>query len=234
MVGPWRVDLHSHTHASPDSATDPRDLVARAREVGLAKLAVTDHNTIEGALEARALAPDLIIVGQEIDTAVGGELIAYFVTERVPPHLPVREAIARLRGQGAVISVSHPLDRLRGSAMGEEETLAIIDLVDALEVFNARCLLAADNRRAAEMARRYGKLGTAGSDAHTLPEVGAAFVEMPPFRDHAAAFLESLAKGRAQGRLTGMVPHVRSTLAKAGKRADDGRRKMEDGRLTDD
>jgi len=220
VVGPWRVDLHSHTYASPDSANDPRDLVARARDVGLAKLAVTDHNTIEGALEAKALAPDLIIVGQEIDTEVGGELIAYYVTERVPPHLPVREAIARLRGQGAVISVSHPLDRLRGSAMGEEQTLAIIDLVDALEVFNSRCLLAADNRRAAELARRHGKPGTAGSDAHTLPEVGAATVTLPPFKDHAEAFLASLAQGEAGGRLTGMIPHLRSTLAKARKRYD--------------
>ncbi len=217
VVGPWRVDLHSHTYVSPDSLTDPRDLIERAREVGLAKLAVTDHNTIEGALEAHALAPDLIIVGQEIDTAWGGELIAYFVTEQIPRGLHPEEAIALLRRQGAVISISHPLDRLRGSAMGEKHTLALIDHVDALEVFNARCLLAADNERAAELAAQHGKLGTAGSDGHTLPEIGAAYVELPPFKANPEAFLASLAKGKAHGHLTGVMPHVRSTLAKRKK-----------------
>ncbi len=190
----------------------------RAREVGLSKLAVTDHNSIEGAIEAHALAPDLIIVGQEIDTSVGGELIAYFVTERIPPHLPPEQAIARLRSQGAVISISHPLDRLRGSAMGMSNTLKIIDRVDALEVFNARCLLAADNRRAAALAAQHGKPGTAGSDGHTLSEIGAAYVELPPFRGNANAFLANLALGRARGRLTGILPHVKSTLAKAARR----------------
>ncbi len=218
VVGPWRVDLHSHTYVSPDSRTQPKDLIERAREAGLAKLAITDHNMIEGAREAYALAPDLIIIGQEIDTAVGGELIAYFVQERIPPHLAPAEAIARLRAQGAVISVSHPLDRLRGSAMGEKNTLAIIEQVDALEVFNARCLLAADNRRAAELAQRHGRLGTAGSDGHTLAEIGAAYVVLPPFKANPQAFLASLAKGKAEGRLTGVLPHVRSTLAKRAKK----------------
>lgn len=218
VKGLWRIDLHSHTYVSPDSNTAPRDLVERARDVGLAKLAVTDHNTIEGALEAHALAPDLIIVGQEIDTAVGGELIAYFVTAPVPAHLPLEDAIARLRDQGAIISVSHPLDRFRGSAMGMTDTLKIIDRVDALEVFNARCLLAADNRRAAALAAQHRKPGTAGSDGHTLPEIGAGYVELPPFKGSAEAFLESLARGKTAGHLTGVLPHVKSTLAKFAKR----------------
>ena len=218
VVGPWRVDLHSHTYVSKDSETNPRDLVERARDAGLAKLAVTDHNSIEGAREAYALAPDLIIIGQEIDTEVGGELIAYFVQEQIPRDLPPLEAIARLRAQGAVISVSHPLDRLRNSAMGEKNTLAIIDQVDALEVFNARCLLNADNRRAAQLAAKYKKLGTAGSDGHTLPEIGAAYVILPPFKANPEAFLASLAKGKAAGRITGVLPHLRSTLAKRRKK----------------
>jgi predicted metal-dependent phosphoesterase TrpH len=175
---------------------------------------VTDHNTIEGAREAYALAPDLIIIGQEIDTAVGGELIAYFVKDQIPRGLPPPDAIARLRSQGAVISVSHPLDRLRNSAMGEQNTLAIIEQVDALEVFNARCLLPADNRRAAELATRHNKLGTAGSDGHTLPEIGSAYVVLPPFKGNPEAFLASLARGKAEGRITGMMPHLRSTVAK--------------------
>jgi predicted metal-dependent phosphoesterase TrpH len=219
VLGAWRVDLHSHTYVSKDSMTDPRDLIERARAVGLAKLAVTDHNSIEGARECQALAPDLIIIGQEIDTSARGELIAYFVQEQIPRGLPPEEAIRLLRAQGAVISVSHPLDRFRNSAMGEEKTIAIIDQVDALEVFNSRCLLNADNKRAAELAARYKKLGTAGSDGHTLAEIGKGYVELPPFKGNAEAFLASLALGKAGGRITGVIPHWRSTLMKRAKKA---------------
>ena len=82
--GMWRIDLHMHTWASPDSRTDPKALIERAREVGLNRIAVTDHNAIEGAVEAHRLAPDLVIVGQEIDTETGGELIAYYVQRGYP------------------------------------------------------------------------------------------------------------------------------------------------------
>ena len=168
---------------------------------------MTDHNTIEGALEAHRLAPDLVIVGEEIETETGGELIAYFVQETVPPHLPVLETIRRLREQGAVVSISHPLDSLRGSALGEKATLEIIEQVDALEVFNARCLRAADNARVAELARQYGKAVTVGSDAHTLSELGRGYLTLPPFKDTPQAFLDSLSRATAGGRLSGIWPH---------------------------
>jgi len=213
----WRVDLHTHTCFSPDSLTQPAALIARARQIGLDRVAITDHNTIEGALAARQLAPDLIIVGQEIDTAAGGELIAYFLQEQVPPGLALDETICRLRAQGAVISISHPVDRFRNSALGERHTLEIIDRVDALEVLNARCLLAADNARAAALAARHGKAITAGSDAHTLDEVGRAYLIMPPFRDRPEAFLVALGQAQAHGRLSGIWPHWNSTVIKLRK-----------------
>jgi predicted metal-dependent phosphoesterase TrpH len=215
--GTWRIDLHTHTWVSPDSKTDPKALVEQAREVGLNRIAVTDHNVIEGALEAHRLAPDLVIVGEEIETETGGELIAYFVQEVVPPHLPIGETIRRLREQGAVISISHPVDTLRNSALGEKLTLEFIEQVDALEVFNARCLRAKDNAHAAEIARRYGKAITAGSDAHTLREIGRGYLTLPPFRDAPQAFLDSLNKATPGGRLSGIWPHFASTFAKLGK-----------------
>ena len=218
MAQLWRVDLHIHTRFSHDSLTDLAALIARACQVGLDRVAITDHNTIEGALAAQRLAPELIIVGEEIKTATGGELIAYFVQAWVPPGLPLDETLQRLRGQNAVISIPHPLDSLRSSALGERYTLEILEQVDALEVFNARCLLASDNARAALLATRYGKLITAGSDAHTLREVGAGYLSLPPFANNPDALRASLTHARPGGRLSGIWPHFVTTYTKMAKR----------------
>lgn len=214
----WRVDFHTHTRFSGDSLTDPEALVAGARRAGLDRIAVTDHNTTEGALIARRLAPDLVIVGEEINTAGGGELIAYYVREALPPELPLDEALCRLREQGAVISVSHPFDRWRGSAMGEALTRQIVDRVDALEIFNARCLSMGDNAGAAALAREHGKGLTAGSDGHTVRELGRGYVSLPPFEDNPASLLASLKQAQPGGRLSGVWPHFASTYARWRKR----------------
>jgi predicted metal-dependent phosphoesterase TrpH len=212
----WKVDLHCHTRYSSDSLADPVAVLEAARRRGLDKVAITEHNSLRGALAAFALAPDLVIVGEEIQTDAG-ELIAYFVTEEVPRGLSLQEAIARLRAQGAVISVSHPRDRWRRSAVGEKTLLTIIERVDAVEVWNARCLLAADNAWAAAIARKYGKLATAGSDAHTPGEVGMAYVELPPFTN-AEEMRASLAQAKVVGRLSPPWVHWASTWAKVWKR----------------
>ncbi|QLQ07550.1 MAG: PHP domain-containing protein [Anaerolineae bacterium] len=89
-----------------------------------------------------------------------------------------------------MISIPHPVDSWRRSALGEAATLKYIDQVDALEVFNARCLVSDDNDSAKALAKRYGKLMTAGSDAHTADEVGNGYLLLPPFADNAASFRE--------------------------------------------
>lgn len=219
----WKVDLHSHTVYSKDCLTPPAKLVAQARARGLDKIAVTEHNNLAGARAAKELDPDLVIVGQEIMTT-RGEIIAYYVQEEVPRGLPPEEAIARLREQGAVISIPHPLDTLRGSAMGRENVVAILHLVDALEVRNARCVRPADNAAAAALAAAHGKLATAGSDAHTLFEVGRCMLEMPPFEDNAASFLAALSQAQPCGTESPFWPHLASTYAKVHKRLFGARR----------
>ncbi len=213
----WKVDLHAHTIYSKDCLTRAAALIERARAAGLTKLAVTEHNRLDGALAAKKLAPDLVIVGEEIKTT-HGEIIAYFVKEEVPRDLSPQETIARLRDQGAVISIPHPLDSIRRSAMRLENVLSVIDAVDALEVLNARCVREADNIAAAELALKYNKLVTAGSDAHTLFEVGRCYLEMPPFEDNASSFLAALAQARPGGSVSPFWPHFASTYAKWRKR----------------
>jgi predicted metal-dependent phosphoesterase TrpH len=192
-------------------------LLDQARAIGLDKVAVTEHNRLDGALAAKALAPDLVIVGEEIKTT-HGEVIAYYVQEEVPRGLSPVETVRRLRAQGAVISIPHPLDSLRTSAMRLATVLTIIDEVDALEVLNARCVRPADNLAAAVLAAEKGKLLTAGSDAHTLRELGQCYVEMPPFEDNAESFRAALALARPQGSVSPFWPHFASTYARWRKR----------------
>jgi predicted metal-dependent phosphoesterase TrpH len=211
-----KVDFHIHTCYSKDSLTSLKAVVETCRKRGLDKVAITDHNTIAGALALREMAPDLIIVGEEIKTNVG-EIIAYFLEEEVPKGLRLQEAIARVREQGGVVGVPHPLDRLRREAMGLTHLLTIVGQVDLLEVFNARTVFASDNCRARDVARERGLLATAGSDAHIAWEIGHAYVEMPAFNDK-EEFLHSLAQGQIVGQLTIPLIHLASTWAKLIKR----------------
>ncbi len=187
------VELHSHTEASGNCLMRPADIVRTCRQKGIDRLAVTDHNTIAGALAVRALAPELVIIGEEVMTTQG-ELLAFFVQETVPPSLSPAETITRLRAQGAAISVSHPFDRLRHGAWQAGDLAAILPLVDAIEVFNARCIYPEDNVRALAFAVEHGKLGTVGSDAHSHRELGRAVL-----RVEAAATPAELIAGFAHG-----------------------------------
>jgi len=213
----WCVELHCHTRASFDSLTKPEAIVRTCREKGIDRIAITDHNTMAGIADVQALAPGLVIPAEEIKTAEG-EVIGWFMTEEIPRGLPLEETIRRLRDQGAVIGVPHPLDSLRmGSALGEESLMRVIDQVDALEVLNARCLRQSDNDRALAIAKAHGKLMTAGSDAHAAREVGTAIMIMPPFHD-AESFRQSLAAARIEGRLSGGYVRFHSTYAKIVKK----------------
>ena len=210
------VELHSHTIFSEDCLMRPADIVRTCARAGIDRLAVTDHNTIAGARALAAAAPELVIIGEEIMTTQG-ELLAYFVREEVPPGLTPAESIARLRAQGCAISVSHPFDRLRKGAWQPANLAAIAPHVDAIEVFNARCIYPEDNERAMAFAREHGKLGTVGSDAHSHRELGRAVVQVAA-ADTAADLLAGLAAGQRRTRLSSPAIHFTSRFAKTWKR----------------
>jgi predicted metal-dependent phosphoesterase TrpH len=179
-MSPWlRVEFHCHTVYSRDSLSRIPDLLQRVTKKGIDRIIITDHNSIRGALEAQALDPERVIVGEEILTDKG-ELLAAYVKEEIPRGLPALEVIDRLRQQGAFISVSHPFDlRRHGWQLNDLEEIA--PLVDAIEIFNARCVDDATNTKAMRFAEEHGLGGTAGSDAHSLIEVGNANLLLPPF-----------------------------------------------------
>jgi|SRR5271157_1628307 len=215
MISQLTVDFHCHSAYSKDSLTSIASLIRTCARRGIDRLVVTDHNTIEGALRAQEQAPQLIIVGEEILTT-RGELLAAFVTEEVPSRLPPQEAIQRLRSQGAFISVSHPFDVMRHGHWELPDLLEISPWVDAIEVFNARCLQAGVNQQALEYAREHNLAGTAGSDAHGAIEVGRACLVLPPFKD-ADGLRQVIRLGKVQGRLSSPWVHFISRYARIRK-----------------
>lgn len=211
----WRVDLHTHTDHSHDCLSRAAQVVARAEEVGLDRIAITDHNEIDGALEARALDPRRVIVGEEVRTAEGLDLIGLFLTRHIPPGGTFEEVAAEIRGQGGVVYLPHPFDRHRGTTEGFLD--GVVDWVDAVEALNARVHEPARNARATAWARARGLPVGAGSDAHLLSEIGRARVRLRPF-EGPAEFLVALRSGRIEGEASPAWVHLGSTWAKIRKR----------------
>ncbi len=207
-----RIDFHCHTCYSSDSLITFEALLRAMDRRGIDRVAITDHDSIAGALEFHAREPDRFLVGEEIRTSEG-EVIALFLEEEIPGGLSLQETIGRVRDQGGVVGAAHPLDRWRGAGMGRDILAAVRRELDFVEVFNARIAFGADNRLARKAAVRWGLPGTAGSDAHAAFEVGQAYVEMPCFdgREH---FVPCLAQGQIGGRLSSPFVHFVSTYAK--------------------
>ena len=176
------VEFHCHTIYSKDSLTRPGDLIEACRRKGIDRVIVTDHNTIAGAQAAYALDPERVIVGEEIMTT-RGEILAAFVTEEIPKGLTPKETLRRLKDQGAFISVSHPFDEWRSGHWQEHDLLEILPDVDAIEVYNSRCMLPRFNREARRFAEKHQLAGTVGSDAHVTFELGQALMVLEPFED---------------------------------------------------
>ena len=195
------VDLHMHTDHSGDCATPVEVLLATAREQGLGAIAVTDHNEISGALEARrqaavldparpAGAPVKVIVAEEVKTAEQGEVIGLFIEEKIPRGLSMEETVAEIKRQGGLVYVPHPFDRMH-SVPDYEHLLSILDDVDAIEVFNPRVAIGAFNEEAARFAAKYRIVAGAGSDSHVAQGLGSVRIRMRDF-DGPAEFMQSL------------------------------------------
>ncbi|HVC85401.1 MAG TPA: PHP domain-containing protein [Solirubrobacteraceae bacterium] len=185
------VDLHMHTDHSPDCATPVEVLLATAKEQGLGAIAITDHNEISGALEALAKADGIkVIVAEEIKTATQGEVIGLFLRERIPRGLGLAETVAEIRRQGGLVYVPHPFDRMH-VVPGYEHLLAILDEIDAIEIFNPRVAIGSFNEEAVRFAGKYRLTAGAGSDSHVAAGLGSVRVRMRDF-DGPQEFLESL------------------------------------------
>lgn len=209
-----KVDFHCHTFHSPDSLTTIDKLVRSASIHGMDRVVVTDHNLLAGALEARSVAPDLIIVGEEVQTTEG-EFLAAFVTREVPKGLEPMEALKRLRDQNAFISVSHPFDVQR-SGWSLDSLLKLVPLVDAIEGFNARVIDQVFNAKALKFAHENNLPITSGSDGHHPSEIGRAYSLVPEFND-ADSLRLAIKDARIGGYLSSPLVHIYSSWARTVK-----------------
>ena len=192
--------MHVHTRHSPDSLNPLEGILAAMDERGIDRVVIADHNRIEGALRLRDLAPERVLVGEEVKTREGPDIIGIFLTEAIPRGTPIRETCEAIRAQGGVVYVPHPFDTRRSGAGKLLDEIA--ELVDVVEAHNARTFRPELNERGESWARAAGKRLGAGSDAHTLAEIGAAYVEVPPFEPTRDGLLRALDGGRVAARGT--------------------------------
>jgi predicted metal-dependent phosphoesterase TrpH len=195
-----------HTSWSHDCQMPVEDLLDHAEAEGLGAIAVTDHNVFGGAQEAVELARgrDLIVIpGEEIKTDGQGEVIGLFLREEIPRGMSFADTVAAIKGQGGVVYLPHPFDRMH--SIPEPATLRrhLAD-IDVFEVYNARLLFEAYNDEALRFARKYNLTFGAGSDAHVLQGVGTGALRMRAF-DGPEEFLLSLQSAQVLRRPRSLV-----------------------------
>ncbi|MFC1872457.1 PHP domain-containing protein [Chloroflexota bacterium] len=206
-----KADFHIHTQYSMDCTTPLEKIIDRCEALGINCVAIADHDAVEGALRLKEIAPFKVIIAEEILTD-HGEVMGLFLKERIPSGYSVEQTIAAIKEQGGLINIPHPFDKIRSSALGKH-IHAIASEIDVVEVFNARSPLLRTSNMAREFAEKHGLAGSAGSDAHTLGEIGNATVTMPDFSGK-EDFIDALRQGVIDGHRTNPLRHLNSTFAK--------------------
>ena len=181
-------------------------VIAACQKKDLSGVAITDHNTIKGALNLKKIAPFKVIVGEEILTQEG-EIIGYFLHEEIPPRLPLEETIKIIRAQGGLVGIPHPFGSFRRSRIKQGALERIINQVDIIEAFNARNIFVKDNHLAMAFAQKHRLVPVAGSDAHISDEIGKAYIEIEDFNDH-RHFLNNLKSAKLVTKKSGLWVHV--------------------------
>ena len=185
------MDLHLHSSASFDCRVPPLEVARRCGQVGLSPIFLTDHEGIGGA-QSLIEAGQPAVIGQEILTTEG-EIIGLFLKDAVPSRLSPEETIDTVKKQGGLVYLEHPYDTGRRN-LREEAIERIARHIDIVEVVNGRSRPDV-NRLADDLRKTLGVPAGAGSDAHTVGEIGSVYIEMEAF-DGPQDFLAKLRHGR--------------------------------------
>lgn len=175
-----KADLHIHSAHSDGLAKIPEIMEYVQHRTDLSVIAITDHNTVEGALFAESLAElyDFdVIVGTEV-SARDGHILGLFVREDVRPGMSTADTIAAIEEQGGIAIIAHPFSAK--GVFGPLGRNVFADAVNegafrALEVYNSLPFLAWANSHAAKLAGGQGIALTGGSDAHVIEAIGKGY-----------------------------------------------------------
>jgi|WetSurMetagenome_2_1015567.scaffolds.fasta_scaffold36546_3 predicted metal-dependent phosphoesterase TrpH len=177
-------DMHVHSWYSSDSIIPVMSHVRLWERHRILPL-VCDHNTIAGSVsvyrQIHAMNPEIPVIRAEEIMTADGEIIGAFLTEEIPPFMSAEATLDAIHEQGALAIVPHPFCSLRSSAIRSDVLDRIVHRVDIIEGFNGRIVDERDNDGARRYAARHGIPVSAGSDAHTLVELGRTYMVLEPF-----------------------------------------------------
>jgi hypothetical protein len=210
-----KADFHIHTKYSMDCRNELEDIVKRCQKLGLNCIAIADHDAVEGGLELQKIAPFKVIVAEEVQT-YNGEVMGMFLKKRIASGIPLQQAIAAIKEQGGLVNIPHPFDPMRGLRLNADEFNKLAPQIDMIEVFNARVPTTQTNTKAENFAREHNLPGTAGSDSHSIAEMGSVAVAMNDFTTP-AEFLAALRTATIEGKRASPFVHFHSTVAKIKK-----------------
>ncbi len=182
------AELHSHSNHSHDGRDSVRKMLDAAISKGLDIISITDHNTVNGSMEAKEIVesehlPIIVLPGVEISTQEG-HLLAYGVSRDFEAGAPMTETAKLVKNAGGVAAEAHPFQVHRNGVLRLSK---VIDAVDAVEVFNAKFYIGFCNRLANYFATKYQKSSIAGSDAHCSGAIGHGITSLQNARDTATA-----------------------------------------------
>jgi len=169
----FKIDLHTHSVASPDGALTADNYKSMLDSGGLDYIAITDHSTVDYALRMQAELGKRIIVGEEIKTTEG-EIIGLYLQQTIPKGLTPTQTVAAIKEQGGIICIPHPFETVR-SGMTRQGLEAIADDVDIIEVHNGRAIFQNRSKRAYAWAAIHSCAGIANSDSHGMRGWGRTY-----------------------------------------------------------
>jgi predicted metal-dependent phosphoesterase TrpH len=183
-IGWSKADLHIHTNLS-DGTASPKKVVAEALTRGLNVIAITDHDSLEGAKRvadvlAEQQAPIDLIMGTEVTTR-SGHFIGLFLEKRIKMYKSVEYSIDAIRDQGGLCIVPHPLGKLVPS-LSRRKIDDLLDrgfVIDGIEMYNPSPANAMMRQAVQECNQQWNFAAVGSSDAHFWQHIGAGYTLFP-------------------------------------------------------
>ncbi len=196
-----RIEVHCHTRYSYDSILSLNLLYIACLIKKIKYIAITDHNTIEGAIAFKRICDKRgskvnVIVGEEIMT-LNGEIIALFIKNKIPSNLSPEETVSKIEEQRGLVYIPHPYDLKRKKTVLDERSIADLSKrIDCMEAHNGRNILREYDDRQMEIVKKYNVNKVIGSDAHSVIEIGRNYMDVQHKPETPEDFIAAIVSAR--------------------------------------